>query len=273
MVNGQQLSIENSTTGTAAKVWLTDQHQVIIAYQGTTGGANMFLNPLTALQQVGADVQIYDQKVAPAETNALSFAREVVGYAAQQDISSSNVFVTGHSLGGIEAEYVAQQTGLGGIGFEPTGIPKSATTAGNGSNFVDVVTYGDSVGNYSSDIQGEQPFAPAYAPGQSGSLPHYGQVVMVGNPSDQASLTNAVAAWSNTNPLNRLEVFMRVFEQGFEFHFPGVQAHDLGVTLSPSLPIIDTQGNMSAPVFNAANDTIPQFLQGYAARTGAIIHT
>lgn len=269
LVNGHQLSINHSATGTAAKVWLTDQHQIIIAYQGTTGGANVFLNPLTALAQIGADVQVYGQKIAPAEKDAASFAQNVVGYAAQQGISSSNIFATGHSLGAIEAEYVAQQTGLGGIGFEATGIPKSATTAGNGSNFVDVVTYGDSVGNFSSDIKGEQPFAPAYAPGQSGQLPHYGQVVMVGNPADQAGLTRAVASWSNPNFFNRLQVFASVFEQAFQFHFPGVQAHDLGVTLSPQLPIIDTQGNFSAPVFKAANDTIPQFLQASAARTGA----
>jgi hypothetical protein len=270
LVNGRQLAVTNPVSGLSARVWLTPRHQVIIAYQGTTGGANIITNPLAALAQVGADVQIYEQKAAPAETDAASFAREVVGLAAQQGISASNVFVTGHSLGGIEAEFAAQQTGLPGIGFEPTGIPKSPTAVGNGSNFVDVVTYGDSVGNYSSDIKGEQPFAPAYAPGQAGALPHYGQIVMIGNPNDQASLTRAVANWPNPNFFNRLAVFANVFHQGFEFHLPGVQAHDLGVTLSQTLPFVDTVGNFSAPVVNAGGQTIPQFLQASALR-GSVI--
>jgi hypothetical protein len=272
LVNGQQLTVTSPVSGMSARVWLTGQHQVIIAYQGTTGGANILTNPLAALAQVGADVRVYDQKIAPAEKDAANLAREVVALAAQQGIASNNVFVTGHSLGGIEAEYTAQQTGLGGIGFEPTGIPKSASAIGNGSNFADVVTYGDSVGNYSSDIKGEQPFAPAYAPGQSGALPHYGQVVMVGNPADQASLTRAVANWPNPNFFNRLAVFANVFQQAFEFHLPGVQAHDLGVTLSQNLAFTDTTGNFSAPVFSAANDTVPQFLNAAAARNAALIH-
>ena len=271
LVNGQQLTVTSPVSGMSARVWLTSQHQVIIAYQGTTGGANIVTNPLAALAQVGADVQVYDQKIASAEKDAANLAREVVSLAAQQGIASNNVFVTGHSLGGIEAEYAAQQTGLGGIGFEATGIPKS-TTAGDGANFVDVVTYGDSVGNYSSDIKGEQPFAPAYAPGQSGALPHYGQIVMVGNPADQASLTRAVSHWSNPGFFNRLEVFANVFHQAFAFHLPGVQAHDLGVTLSQTLPFTDTTGNFSAPVFSAATDTIPQFLQANAARNAALVH-
>jgi hypothetical protein len=35
-------------------------------------------------------------------------------------------FVTGHSLGGWEAEYVAQNTGLAGIGFESLGLSSRA---------------------------------------------------------------------------------------------------------------------------------------------------
>ena len=271
LVNNQQLTATNPVSGMSARVWLTGQNQVVIAYQGTTGGANILTNRLASLVQVGADVQVYDQRVAPAEKDPVSFAQQVVNLAAKQGIDSNNVFVTGHSLGGIEAEYTAQQTGLGGVGFEPTGIPESPA-AGTGSNFVDVVTYGDSVGNYSSDIKGEQPFAPACAPGQSGALPHYGQIVMIGNPADQASLTNAVASWPNPNFFNRLEVFARVFQQAFEFHLPGVQAHDLGVTLSQKLAFTDTTGNFSGPVFAAANDTVPQFLSAASARNAPFVH-
>lgn len=266
LVDGRQLGITNEITGLSAKVWVTDQNQIIIAYQGTTGGDNLLVNPLIALTQVATDVQIYAKTTPQAETGALAFAREVIGYAAQQGISPGSVFVTGHSLGGIEAEYVAQQTGLGGIGFEPTGIPKSATAAGTGANFVDVVTYGDPVGNYASDIKGEQPFAPAYAPGQSGSLPHYGQVVMIGTPSDQTQLTQAVASWNNPG-LNQLTVPATLAVLMAEYHLPGTQAHDLGIALSP-LGVSDTLGSMNGTVFPAGGYTIPQFIKAYDAAHG-----
>lgn len=270
LVNGRQLGMTDEISGMSAKVWITDRHQVIIAYQGTTGGSNALLNPLAAVTQTIADVGIYAQTTPPAERDALAFAREVASYAASRGVAASNIFVTGHSLGGIEAEYVAQQTGLGGIGFEPTGIPKQLATPGNGSNFVDVVTYGDPVGNYSSDIKGEQPFAPVYAPGQSGALPHYGQVVMVGTPADQAQLTQAVASWNNPG-LNQATVLASLAGLLAEYHLPAVQAHDLGVSLSPYSYIADAAGNTTGAVFPAAQDTIPQLLSAYAARSNTSV--
>ena len=219
-VNGKQLTYTNVGAGVAASVWETTSGQIIVAYQGTTGGLNLLTDPVIALTQIAADIGIYAGTVTTAETDSLAFAKTVESDAAAKGIASSNVFVTGHSLGGIEAEYVAQQTGLGGVAFESTGIPGS-DGSGN-SNFANIVTYGDPVGNYSSDIKGEQPFAP------SSGLNHFGNVIMVGNSSDESTLHSDVSGWGNIF----LDPFVLTDLVGLlvDIHLPGTQAHDLGVT-------------------------------------------
>jgi len=257
-VLGFPVSYTNDLDGVSAQVWVTPQHQIIIAYQGTTGGENIAINPLPAAAQIIADIGVYAGVTPPAEIDSLNFANFVVGLAHAAGYSTSNIFVTGHSLGGIEAEYVASKTGLAGIGFESTGLPRYAGEGG-GSNFVNVVTYGDPVGNYSSDIKGEQPFAAPYVPG-GGNLPHYGNIVLVGNPADQTTLSHDVAKWGDGNPADQVGVLANLVGLLTDFHLPGTQAHDLGVTLNPYASIIDGGGVQNSPVFNVANDTIPQLI-------------
>jgi hypothetical protein len=255
LVNGSQLQLADEGTGAFARVWLTGNNQVVIAYQGTTGGENLLTNPLAVIPQLVDDLGLWGATTWPAVTSALAFAKSVVAIAAGHGIGAANVFVTGHSLGGIEAEYVAQQTGLGGMSFEATGLAKSVTTAGNGANFVNVITAGDPVGSYASDVKGEQPFAPAYAPGMTGASPHYGSVVMVGDPAAETKLTADAAG--ATNPLGTLFALPALMGDLNSYHMPGAQAYALGVT--PYDPIIDSFGVKSGPVLAAANDTIPQF--------------
>jgi hypothetical protein len=45
-----------------------------------------------------------------------------------------------------------------------------------------------------------------------------------------------------------------------EFHLPGVQAHDLNVTLNPSNGLVDGVGNMGGQVLNVGNLEIPAFI-------------
>jgi len=243
--------------GVSAQVWVTPQNQIIIAYQGTTGGENLAVDPAIALTQIIADIGIWAGGTPPAEPDSLNFANVVIGLAKLEGYSTSNIFVTGHSLGGIEAEYVAQHTGLAGIGFESTGLPVDKS-AGSGSNFVNIVTYGDPVGNYSSDLKGEQPFAAPYVAG-GGSLPHYGDIVLVGNASDQTTLSNAVASWGTSlgADASTLVNLVGLLE---DFHLPGTQAHDLGVTLNPYASLVDGGGVQNSTVFNVANDTIAQLI-------------
>ena len=164
-VDGKQMTSTNVLTGESAQVWVTPQKQVIIAYQGTTGGTNLLFNPLIAISQVVTDAQVIFTDTTPqAFTDSLTFEQQVEAEAAQQGYDKSDIFVTGHSLGGWEAEYVAQQTGVGGIGFESPGI--NTTVEGNGvdSGFVNVETYGDTAAYLATDLPALQPFMPPYVP-------------------------------------------------------------------------------------------------------------
>ncbi len=264
LLHGLPVQVTDEVTGLEATAYVTAANQVVIGYQGTTGGERLILNLPIVLTQIAADLQIYAQTISPAELEAVTFAKLVVQTAQAQGIPAASVFVTGHSLGGIEAEYVAQQLGLGGIGFESTGIPKSAAV-GSGATFVNTVTYGDPVANYASDVSGEQPFAPAYVAGQGGSLPHYGQVVLIGTPSDQAALTAAAKPFV-PGPAGTLGSLPGLLGLLGQYHLPGVQAHDLGVGLNPYSVIVDSLGSMTGLVSPAANLTIPQFAAAYATR-------
>jgi hypothetical protein len=270
IVNGQQMSVTDTTDGMAARVWITSTNQVVIAYSGTSDGDNVAFDPAILPFEFSDDTTLLEGGTPSSMPDALAFTKQVEAAAAAQGITSSNVFVTGHSLGADYAEYVCQQTGLGGIGFEGTGITKSPGAAGTGSNFVSVVTYGDPFASYASDVQGEQPYAPAYAPGQAGALPHYGELVMIGAPSDASALPTT-AMLPNTGVAGFLNAALNV---GFnpvwyQYHFPATTAHDLGVTLTTSdvffgaVAAIEASSTSAGPVFNVANDTIPQLISAY----------
>ncbi|MDI2090935.1 lipase [Commensalibacter oyaizuii] len=257
LVDGKQLAIQNKISGMAAKVWVTDQKQVIIAFQGTGGGDNLIINPLMTISQVASDIQVWNQEVSVAEKDALNFTKYVVHQAQLQGYSTNDVFLTGHSLGGIEASYVAQQTGLAGMAFESTGIPESATAKGNGDNFISLVTYGDPVGEYASDTQGQSPFVTSMTPGSEGKFNHYGQVVFVGDKADSAAMQGKLDDW-NANSFKNVFSLLDVIPDFLRFHLPGTQAADIGAKLDPYSLLYDTIVTQHGAVVPIANDTLAQ---------------
>jgi hypothetical protein len=263
--NGRQVTLTDDADGAVADVFVTAEDQIIISYQGTTGGLNFLVNPIAAATQVVTDLQVvisddFTGTPPAALTTSLNFAKSVVAMAEAQGFSTANIFVTGHSLGGIEAEFVATQTGLGGIGFESTGIADRPAAGVTGSNFVNTVTFGDPVGNFSSDIMAEQPTAPPFV-ANGGRAPHFGQIVFLGTPSDETTLRNDIEGKSILDLASDLSFI----ELLLEFHLPGVQAHDLHVTLDPSSPIIDDVGDMAGQVLNLGNLQIPAFISAASA--------
>jgi hypothetical protein len=262
-VNGWPVTSTQEITGEAAQVWVTPQKQVIIAYQGTTGGTNLLFNPLIAVTQLLTDLQgVFTNTTPAAFVDALQFAQQVQTEAAQQGYAPGSVFVTGHSLGGWEAEYVAQNTGLGGIGFESPAL--SSTIAGNGANslFVNTATYGDPAGFFGSDLPGLQPFVAPYVAG-GGTKPHYGPIVLLGDPNAQTPMTNAAALWGTSIVGDLISAFF-LFGNFFEYHLPGVQAYSLDVNPDPG--VVPWLGVDSGPIHTGFGDlTIPEFLQATSA--------
>ncbi|WP_396932302.1 hypothetical protein [Mycolicibacterium sp.] len=266
-VNGVPMTSTNVLSGEAAQVWVTPQNQIIIAYQGTTGGTNLLFNPLIAISQIVTDLQILFTGTTPrAFTDALRFEQRVQDAAALQGYSTSDIFVTGHSLGGWEAEYVSQQTGLGGIGFESPGINTIVTGNGANSGFVNIETYGDPAAYFSSDLPGLQPFMPRYVPA-GGTKPHYGPIVMIGDPNAVAPLFNSSALYGY-GPIGDAIFMIDTLGNFFEHHLPGMQAYNLGVDPDPT--VVPWLGLPMGPVTGYGALTIPQLLQA-ASDAGTLI--
>lgn len=268
VVDGRQMESTNVLTGMSGKAWVTPDGQIIVAYQGTTGGTNLLHNPLIVVSQVLADAQVIFTDTTPqAFIDALAFEQEVEAAAVEQGYRQEDIFVTGHSLGGWEAAYVAQQTGVGGIGFESPGL--NTTVPGNGadSGFVNVLTYGDTAAYFSTDLPGLQPFVPEYVPG-GGSKPHYGSIVMIGNPEAANPLINSAALLS-TGPIGAAIFVVDIAVNFLQYHLPGIQAYHLGVAPDPG--VVPWLGNPSGPVNADYADMTIYELQKAASDAGTLI--
>jgi hypothetical protein len=266
-VNGVQMASTNILSGMRSQVWVTPDNQLIIAYQGTTGGTNLLANPLMAVSQLVADLQVIFTNTTPqAFWDALHFQRRVQTQAALQGYSSDDIFVTGHSLGGWEAEFVAQQDQLGGIGFESPGLNTKKAGNGRNSGFVNVETYGDPAAYMATDLPGLQPFMPKYVPG-GGSKPHYGSIVMIGDPEADYPLINSSALFGKS--LLGSLLFAGDFLVNFlGHHLPGQQAYNLDVDPDPG--VVPWLGYRSGPIDkNYGELTIPQ-LQITASGAGKL---
>ena len=268
-VNGWPMTSLHLATGSDASVWVTPQNQVIIAYSGTTGGTNLLFNPLIAITQLVTDFQAGFGDTTPAAfTQAVDFAQAVQAEAAAQGYAPEDVFVTGHSLGAWQAQYVAQQLGLNGIGFEGPGL--SSTVPGNGANslFVNTATYGDMAAYLSSDLPGLYPIVPyPYVPG-GGLHPHYGPIVMLGDPNANTPMINA-ARLIGQGPVGTLIGAVGLLGNFFASHLPGVQAYNLDVDQDPG--VVPWLGVTGGTVHTGFGDmTIGEFLKA-ASDAGILV--
>lgn len=267
-VNGFQLQSTNVFSGMSGKAWVTPQGQVIIAYQGTTGGTNLLINPLITLAQIAADMQVILTGTTPlAFYDALRFARRVQEEAALQGYAADDVFVTGHSLGGWQAQFVAQRTGLAGIGFESPGL--NTKVAGNGAdtNFVNIAQYGSPAAFMATDLPGLQPFFPSYVPG-GGAKPHYGPIVVIGDRAAMNPMVNASAMWGKSL-IGSLVFAVDFLGNFFQYHLMGVQAYHLDVDPDPG--VVPWLGTGQGTVHTGYGElTIQQLLQA-ASEDGILI--
>ncbi|MEH3131602.1 MAG: hypothetical protein PGN27_16765 [Mycolicibacterium neoaurum] len=267
-VNGFQLQSTNIFSGMSGKAWVTPQGQVIIAYQGTTGGTNLLFNPLITIAQIVADLQVVLTDTTPwAFYDALDFARRVQEEAALQGYAPDDVFVTGHSLGGWEAQFVAQQTGLSGIGFEAPGMNTRVDGNGATSNFVNIAQYGSPVAFMSTDLPGLQPFLPPFVAG-GGLKPHYGPIVMIGDRAAMNPIVNSAAMWG-TGLVGSVIFAIDFFANFFQYHLMGVQAYHLDVDPDPG--VVPWLGTRQGTVHTGYGELTIQELLKAASDDGILI--
>jgi hypothetical protein len=108
----------------------------------------------------GADLEISIGLVPKAFLDADTFALDVTQYLAQHNLGSNPIYLTGHSLGGAEAQEVAFVIDPGGtmsgVTFGAPGDPR-LTAPVNAPNFINYVDYGDPVGHHGNHFGTVQP--------------------------------------------------------------------------------------------------------------------
>ena len=223
LVGGKQLTMQLDQDGFYAAAFLSPADQVVIAYEGTSP-ASTYTNPTFALAQLLNDINVYLGQNIAAYTDAASFADQVVTAAKEQGIPASNVFITGHSLGGAETAYVAATLGLSGETFGAPGIPSADVTA-NPGQLLNYVEYGDPVGNYASQPPVEGNFI--YSP----NIMHVGAVQNIGA-SWQALPLQIAGRLFGTSSTATAAALGLLAAGAANFHLPPVYAADLGVTLT-----------------------------------------
>jgi len=121
--------------------------QAIIAFDGnipsTTSSTQLF-GPLLGLVRQVSPSQI------PAFVDAETFAEQVAVYASDVNIPLNQIYVTGNSIGGTEAEYLATQLGLQGMTFGGSGLPGYSGTQLQ-PPVIDYVDTADPIANLASD--------------------------------------------------------------------------------------------------------------------------
>ena len=171
--------------GTTAYAYLDGAGNVIIAYRWD----------ITQQQEnlATATLSGYDPGTLPGYADALAFERTVQALAVSQGYPASRIYVTGFSLGGMQASFVASQTGLPGLTFGASGLP-GYDAARPADNFVNFVEQGDPIAEYGTDST-----EAASAVVANPHMDHYGVVIDLGTQqgvSDLAPFSAAISGYS-----------------------------------------------------------------------------
>ena len=157
LLNGKPMTALNVGAGFFAAASVTATGEVIVAFEGTDIGG-FSDNPDFVVNQIAADFLIYRGEKPTAYGLALSFTQSVIAAAGAQGIGRDKIYVTGHSLGGAEAAYVAAQLDLPGETYGAPGISASFIPPLAGSQLVNYVEHGDPVGKLQPrHVRGAQP--------------------------------------------------------------------------------------------------------------------
>ncbi|WP_244424618.1 hypothetical protein [Methylobacterium nodulans] len=234
--NGQFDILDNSTGlyGAAFKSQGTDPY-IIVGFEGTNLG-HFSDQPEFVTSQIAADFDIYEGRIPPAFTEALNFARAVIAEASNQGIATDRIFLSGHSLGAAEAEYVAAQLGLSGTTYGAPGIISSAVPDPGGSLLTNNAEYGDPVANYSFT---PLPYESFFL--QSDQIQRYGSAQFIGPADDptagRAILIGAGLAFApGMSAEAKAAGLVALAGAAAEFHLLDRYQTDLGITSSIPTP-------------------------------------
>ncbi|MGU3538785.1 calcium-binding protein [Methylobacterium sp. A54F] len=252
-VDGQPLTARVDANGFFGAAFVTSAGQVIIAFEGTDLGS-FEDDPEFAIAQVLADYQIYLAQSPPAYGDALSFTQTAIAAATAQGYARSDIYLSGHSLGAAEVQYVAAQTGLSGATFGGPGIPLTTIPAGRVSSLTNYVEFGDPVGNFSSNPNYEAPFL------SNDQVVRYGDPTYIGDPLDRLEVQGAAAFFYPGAPDSVKAVGAGLFlTAAYEHHLLIHYAEDLNTSLAGSTSGADNVSPAQAAqiIASVLNDGVP----------------
>ena len=172
-----------------------------------------------------AEAEILAGKRPAALADAVNFLKQI---AALPEASGKKIYVTGHDLGGVEAEaQAAADTSVSGITFGASGLPSNASQ-GQSGNLVNFIDRGDSYGLWASDISTLHGIAPG------DSMDHYGAVMLVG-PKMHALLPILAEQMYR----ERFDTILSGEIEETIGNFPAKFKKDLGVALLSRVPFIN----------------------------------
>ena len=157
--DGSPLFKSDLNSGFYAQAFNDGYGDIIIAFEGSYPIPDPFsqksLSTYANASRI-ADIQLASGSPPTALTEAEQFAEQVY-QTAKVEFPSAQIFVTGHSLGGTEAEAAAKYiydnnngVQVGGVTFAATGLPGNSSV-GSDSALIDYIDSGDPVGNYATD--------------------------------------------------------------------------------------------------------------------------
>jgi hypothetical protein len=184
------------TDGMFAQAFMDARGNIIVAFDSSIiNPSDPNIHTPYATYSQNADLAIAKGQTPQAFLDADMFVRDIEHALGANYLRSHPIYLEGHSLGGAEAEYVANAEHLSGVTFGAPGTltPRYGSLA-PGQFFYDFVDYGDAVGNFGF---------------------HFGTVDRVGDLSH--------AAFAAVDPVDALKAY----------HVLSNYAHDLGLNPTP----------------------------------------
>jgi hypothetical protein len=253
-VGGQPLYVYNASVGLYAAAVVNATGQLIVTFEGTNVDTG---NDTFTAAQILDDIDIVRGVNAPSYQPALAFTETVLADAKAAGYSAQDVYLSGHSLGAAEAEYVATQTGLSGTTFGTPGIPTADIPSTTPSQLTDYVERGDPVGNYAV---GWNDFALL----QTQNVAHFGTAIALGSFESATLLFSANATYTAAVNASSLVLKLAGYaatvellrEAANEYHPLTVYAADLGETISGATAGTDISGSDS-DIFGSLFGNLP----------------
>jgi hypothetical protein len=159
LLDSGQINANWISDGFFGQAFLDAAGSVIISFEGSI--LNLRDQSSYAKGSRGADLAISIGLTPSAFIDAHTFADDVQQYLALHSLGSHPIYLTGHSLGGAEAEYVASLDHYNGVTFGAPGTLRPTYKAAvAGQTFINYVDFGDPVGNFGFHFSRVQEVGP-----------------------------------------------------------------------------------------------------------------